>query len=300
MAQTLVNLDLQAVAKTFPFGNTGATGQALVTINKGTAAVTTVVLDVKGSATVAGDLNLTGNLNITGAVNTQSVTNTNVADITITLNDGGTTAGAANAGIHIEGDSNTVIGKILFDNSLTSKFKIGDGTTQVEIVTISGAQTLTNKTIGGGQISGNIGGNAANVTGTVVVGNGGTGLTTTTAYGVIHAGTTATGNFQNSGTPGTSGFVYTSNGPTALPTWQAVSSPTSFKAVTVTGTQDAANKVFTLASAVSAGSEMIMVNGITLNPGSSNDYVISGTTLTFQAAFPAPLSTDTIRAYGNY
>lgn len=60
-----------------------------------------------------------------------------------------------------------------------------------------------------------------NATGLPVAG-GGTGLATTTAYGVIHGGTTATGNFQNSGTPGASGTVYTSTGATSLPTWQAV------------------------------------------------------------------------------
>lgn len=153
MAKISVNLDRGADARVFPFGTTSAGGDALVTINKGTAAVTTVVLDVKGSQNITGDLNLIGNLNVTGNVNSTSVTNTNVADITITLNDGGTTAGAAGAGLFIEGDSNSVIGKILFDNTLTSKFKIGDGTTQVEVVTVSGTQTLTGKSISGSQIT---------------------------------------------------------------------------------------------------------------------------------------------------
>lgn len=300
MAKTSINLDRQADGRVFSFGGTGAGADALLTINKGTAAASTVVLDVKGSQNIAGDLNLTGNLNVTGNINTVSVTNTNVADITITLNDGGTTAGAAGAGIFIEGDSNSVIGKLVFDNTLTSKFKIGDGSSQAEIVTVSGAQTLTNKTIGGGQISGNIGGNAANVTGTVLVANGGTGMTTTTPYAVFAGGTTATGNHQQVSGLGSSGQVLTSNGAGALPSWQNVTASTSFKAVTVTGTQDSANKTFTLASAVAAGSELITVNGQVLNPGSSNDYVISGTTLTFQAAFTAPASTDIIRAYGNY
>jgi len=56
----------------------------------------------------------------------------------------------------------------------------------------------------------------------VTVPYGGTGLTTlTTAYGVVCAGTTATGNLQNAGT-GTSGQVLTSNGSSALPTWQTI------------------------------------------------------------------------------
>jgi hypothetical protein len=300
MAITKVNLDRQTDGRLVTLGNTGAGTEALLTLNKGTAAVTTVVLDIKGSATVAGDLNLTGNLNITGNVNTQSVTNTNIADITITLNDGGTTASAAGAGLFIEGDSNTTIGKLLFDNTLTSKFKIGDGTTQVEVVTISGAQTLTNKTIGGGQISGNIGGNAANVTGTVLVANGGTGMTTTTPYALFAAGTTATGNHQQVSGLGTSGWVLTSNGAGALPTWQAIATSTFGRWTTVSGTQDSSNKTFTIANALSASSEIVVVNGVVLDSGASNDYVLSGTTLTFQAGFTAPAAGDKIKVYGNY
>ena len=53
---------------------------------------------------------------------------------------------------------------------------------------------------------------------------GGTGLTTTTAYSVVFSGTTSTGAFQASGGPGTSGYVLTSNGAGALPTFQAAAS----------------------------------------------------------------------------
>jgi hypothetical protein len=54
----------------------------------------------------------------------------------------------------------------------------------------------------------------------VTVAQGGTGIATTTAYGVITGGTTSTGNFQNAGA-GTTGQVLTSNGAAALPTWQS-------------------------------------------------------------------------------
>ena len=55
----------------------------------------------------------------------------------------------------------------------------------------------------------------------VTVAYGGTGLTSTTAYGVLCGGTTATGIFQNAGA-GTATYAFISNGASALPTWQIV------------------------------------------------------------------------------
>ncbi len=58
------------------------------------------------------------------------------------------------------------------------------------------------------------------VFGTAVVAGGGTGDTSFTAYSVICGGTTSTGALQNVSGLGTSGYVLTSNGAGALPTWQ--------------------------------------------------------------------------------
>jgi hypothetical protein len=57
----------------------------------------------------------------------------------------------------------------------------------------------------------------------VNVAQGGTGLTTTTAYGVLTGGTTATGAFQNVGA-GSVGQVLVSNGAGALPSWSSSAS----------------------------------------------------------------------------
>lgn len=73
-----------------------------------------------------------------------------------------------------------------------------------------------------------------------------------------------------------------------------------FRSVTVTGTQDAANKSYTLSNTVSAGSEQVFLNGILQTPGSTNDYLIAGTAITFQSAADAPAATDVIRVYGVY
>jgi hypothetical protein len=62
----------------------------------------------------------------------------------------------------------------------------------------------------------------------VSVTNGGTGVATlTTAYGVLTAGTTATGNVQTLAALGASGTVLTSNGASALPSFQAVAAGAS-------------------------------------------------------------------------
>ncbi len=63
---------------------------------------------------------------------------------------------------------------------------------------------------------------------TLGVAYGGTGNTTFTAYGVICAGTTSTGAFQNVSGVGTSGQVLTSNGAGSLPTWQAATGGTAW------------------------------------------------------------------------
>lgn len=68
------------------------------------------------------------------------------------------------------------------------------------------------------------GGSSANPSfGTAVVAGGGTGLTSTTAYSVLCGGTTTTGALQSVASVGTTGQVLTSNGASALPTFQAAS-----------------------------------------------------------------------------
>ncbi len=61
------------------------------------------------------------------------------------------------------------------------------------------------------------------VTGTLPVGNGGLGVASTTAYGVLAGGTTTTGAIQNIGA-GSSGQILKSNGSSSLPTFVAPSS----------------------------------------------------------------------------
>lgn len=80
--------------------------------------------------------------------------------------------------------------------------------------------------------------------GTAVVGGGGTGATSFTAYSVVCAGTTSTGAFQNVSGVGTSGQVLTSNGAGALPTWQASAASGSLILLNTQTASNSANITF--------------------------------------------------------
>jgi hypothetical protein len=60
------------------------------------------------------------------------------------------------------------------------------------------------------------------VAGTLNVANGGTGVSSSTAYALLAGGTTSTGAFQSLASLGTSGQVLVSNGAGALPTFQTI------------------------------------------------------------------------------
>lgn len=259
MAKTLIDLGRQAVARIFVFGSTASGGQSSVTLYNGTAASSNVNLDVRGSAEIGGNLSVAGDLNITGAINQQTVNNLNVKDKTITLNDGGAAGSAGGSGLEIEAGAATV-GAIRFDSAAATKFTVGDGTTQRALVDDTTAQTLSNKTLAAPTLTG---------TPTAPTAGAGTNNTQVATTGFVQQELAALG--------ATSGY---------------------FRATAISGTQDGTNKTFTLAQGVAADSEQVFFNGQLLTPGSSNDYVISGTTITFQAAFDAPVAGDVLRVYG--
>jgi len=60
---------------------------------------------------------------------------------------------------------------------------------------------------------------------------------------------------------------------------------------TVGGTLNGSNTAFTLANAAVAGTEMLFLNGVLQNPGASNDYIISGSSITLSGP---PISGDII------
>lgn len=101
-------------------------------------------LTIGGSSTT---VVIAGNLQIDGTTTTVNSTTLDVDDANITINKGGNQAAAdATAGITVE-MSDATDAVLLYDSSLTSKWKIGESGSESEIVTVDNAQTLDSKTL---------------------------------------------------------------------------------------------------------------------------------------------------------
>ena len=142
-----------------------------------------------------------------------------------------TWANAPVTGITITDDTTTNATRYITFTSATSGTITGENTSSSKLQYNPSTGTLTATTfsgsIAGSNVSGNISGNAANVTGTVAIGNGGTGQTTASAAfnalsPITTAGDLIIGNGTNSATRlgiGSNTYILTSNGTTA--SWQA-------------------------------------------------------------------------------
>lgn len=119
----------------------------------------------------------------------------------------------------------------------------------------------------------------ADVTGTLVVANGGTGIATATAYGVVCAGTTATGAWQVLASLGTSGQVLTSGGAGALPTWTTIGGTGTVTSIDVsggtTGLTTSGGPITTNGTITLAGT-LIVANGGTGRTSLTNHGVLVG------------------------
>jgi aspartate 1-decarboxylase len=118
--------------------------------------------------------------------------------------------------------------------------------------------------------------------GTLVVGNGGTGLATTPTNGQLLIGN-GTG-YTLAGITAGAGITVT-NGAGSITIASTALLGTNFVTREVpTGSVNSSNRAFTLANTPVAGSEEVYVNGVLQNSGSGNDYVISTNTITFEVA----------------
>lgn len=133
------------------------------------------------------------------------------------------------------------------------------------------------------------------VSGTLGVGNGGTGATATPTNGqlLIGNGSTYTVASLSAGT----GVTITPGSGTlqiAVTTTAILAKADYIVRETPSGTVNGSNDTFTLANTPSSGKEMVFVNGILQNEGAGNDYTISGTTITFETG-AIPQTGDVIK-----
>lgn len=114
------------------------------------------VVSAAGAQTIAGvktfsdSIVVTGDLTVNGTTTTLNTATLDVEDPQINVNKSGNqaTANASKAGFKVEMSDAThaILG---YDSSLASKFKAGESGSEIEVVTVSHTQTLTNKTIDG-------------------------------------------------------------------------------------------------------------------------------------------------------
>ncbi len=105
-------------------------------------------IGVEKNINVGGNVVIAGDLQIDGTTTTVNSTVLDVVDPNITLNNGGNqaTADTDDAGINIE-MSDATDATIHYDSAVSSKFKLGEVGSTVEVGDVSTAQTLTNKTL---------------------------------------------------------------------------------------------------------------------------------------------------------
>lgn len=141
-----------------------------------------------------------------------------------------TFAGAVTSGSYLRGNGTNVVMSTIQATDVPTLNQNTTGTAaNITATSNSTLTTLSSLSLPGSQVSGNISGNAANVTGTVAIANGGTGQTTASAAfnalsPITSTGDLILGNGTNSATRlaiGASTYVLTSNGTTA--SWAAPS-----------------------------------------------------------------------------
>ncbi len=275
-------------------GVTLATGDRILIKNQGTGSQNGIyVVNASGAPTRATDADLSAE--VTGGMYVYVEEGTTQADSGWVLtNDGAITLGTtalvftqfSGAGQITAGAALTKTGNQLDLNYSTNFFEVtGD-----QLKLIPGA-------ISGLEIADEAVELDNHVTGVLPVVSGGTGQTSYTDGQLLIGNTTGNTLTKATLTQGSGISITNGNGSITI---AATGSSGYQRATTVSGTQDGSNKTFTIGNAVSAGSEQVFLNGQLLTPGASNDYVLSGTTLTFQAAIDAPAATDVIRCYGTY
>lgn len=92
------------------------------------------------------------------------------------------------------------------------------------------------------------------------------------------------------------GYVLTSDG-SGIASWsQSQVSTQSITELTISGTQNGTNRDYVISSTLVYPNNLFFINGQLVN--SPSDYIISGTSLTIDSSYPAPIESDSLRLFG--
>lgn len=127
---------------------------------------------IGGVKTFSSDVIIQGDLTTSGTITKINSTDLEIVDKNIILNKSGNDASSEGAGWTIERTGNN--GSFVYENALTTKFKLGDVGSEIEVMDISSGQTVTNKTISGASNTITNVSLTTGVTGILPIANGGT------------------------------------------------------------------------------------------------------------------------------
>ena len=300
----------------YTFNNNQSSGTIVVKNNSSTTVATIqsggfVEVILLSNSTAAGlwDVHNFAPSNVSWSTNTfdypGSITSATWNGTAVAINRGGTgqttaaaaitaLAGTQTSGYYLRSNgTNTLLAAIVAGDVPTLNQNTTGTAANITATSNSTLTTLSTLSLPGSQVSGNISGNAANVTGTVAIGNGGTGqATAAAAFNALSPVTTTgdliIGNGTNSSTRlgiGTNGYVLTSNGTTA--TWSAATGGVS---------QIIAGTNVTISPAGGTGVVTINASG----GGSSSAYTRTTFTATAgQTAFTVAYAVGYLQIYVN-
>jgi len=101
---------------------------------------------VDGAVTLNDNLTVVGDLQVKGTTTSVESTTLDVADKNITIAKGGTLSTMNGSGLTVEATDGTN-GSFVYDDTLASKWKLGEEGTEKEVIDASSVQVLTNKDV---------------------------------------------------------------------------------------------------------------------------------------------------------